>query len=328
MRICIVGVGGVGGYFGARLAAAGSDVLFAARGAQREAMARDGLRVRSPLGDVHIPKPHLLAEPAAEPPCDIILFCVKLWDTEAALDPVVPLLTEQGAVISLQNGVSAEAVIAARVGRDRVMGGLAQISARIVAPGVIEQTGSFARIQFGELDGHRSARGEALLAACTAAGVEATLSDDIVRDIWRKFVFLAPLAGVCARHRLPIGAIRGDPARRRDLEALVAETAAVGRAEGVALPADLERRILDSLDKLPAEMKPSMLHDLEAGRRLELDWLNGEIVRRGAALGIATPANAAVVAALALYADGRPREAETAPQNSVTVTDFPATDFR
>ena len=305
MKICILGAGGVGGYFGARLAADGNDVTFVARGAHRAAMAAKGLRVRSPLGDIHIEKPKVSEDPLEVGLCDIVLLCVKLWDSEPAADLVRRLLAHDTAVISLQNGVAAEELLSGLLGAQHVMGGVAQISAHIAEPGVIAHVGNFARLVFGELDGSSSWRQDGLLAACEAAGgIEARISRDINVEIWRKFVLLSPMAGACSLHRAPLGAVLADPARRRQLEALVAEAAAIGRAKGVALPPGTEDKAIAAYAGLPAEMKPSMLVDLEAGRRLELDWLTGAVVRLGRELGVATPESAKVYAALEPFALG------------------------
>ncbi|MGF1611165.1 MAG: ketopantoate reductase family protein [Kiloniellales bacterium] len=309
MKICIIGAGGVGGYFGARLAADGNDVTFVARGAHRAAMEAKGLRVRSPLGDIHIEKPKVLDDPLEIGLCDVVLLCVKLWDTEPAIELARRLLAHDTGVISLQNGVAAEELLAGALGPQHVMGGVAQISAHIAEPGVILHVGRLARIVVGELDGAPSWRQDGLLAACESAGaIEARASSNIKVDIWRKFVLLAPMAGACSLHRAPLGTVLADPARRRQLEALVAEAAAVGRAKGVALAPDTEDKTLAMIAGLPAEMKPSMLLDLEAGRRLELDWLTGAVVRLGRELGVATPESAAVYAALEPYALGGAKE--------------------
>jgi 2-dehydropantoate 2-reductase len=304
MKFAIVGAGGVGGYFGARLAADGNDVVFIARGAHRKAMTESGLKVLSPRGDILIEKPQLFDDPAATGLCDIILFCVKLWDTEEAAELVKPLLAHDTAVVPLQNGVVAVERLSEILGRQHLLGGVARIASVIEAPGVIRHSGTVARLIFGELDGLPSWRQECLLSACIGAGIDAQVADDITTEIWRKFVMLAPLAGAACFHRCPIGELPAVPERRALFEALVAETAAVARAKGAALGPATEVQVDQALDKFPPEMKPSMLHDLEAGRRLELAWLNGEVVRLGQELGIDTPANAKVVAALMPHAMG------------------------
>ncbi len=304
MRFLVFGAGGVGGYFGARLAAAGHDVAFIARGAQRRAMADKGLRVLSAKGDVLIEAPRVFEDPREAGPRDIVLLCVKMGDTRAAAEALRPALAEETAVVSLQNGVEAEDMLAEVLGPDRVMGGVAYIAAHIAEPGVILHGGEMARVAFGELDGAASPRQEALLVAFRDAGVDAEAPKEIQGRIWKKFALLAPLAGATCLGRCPVGGVRDDPGLEAKLAAMVAEVAALGRARGVGLEEGTEARILDQVDRLPPDMKTSMLHDLEAARPLELDWLNGAVVRLGRAAGIATPVNDEVVAALAPFASG------------------------
>ncbi len=304
MRFAVIGAGGVGGYFGARLAEAGHEVAFVARGAHKDAMKAQGLTVHSPLGDIHLPAPDVVDVPAAVGPREVVLFCVKLWDVPGAAEIVRPMLGSQSCVVPIQNGVSVADTLAGLLGADPVLGAVTQISASIEAPGVIRHHGDFARLIFGELAGGSSARVERLEAACQAAGIEARVSPDIAVDIWRKFIFLAAMAGATAFYRAPIGEIRDDPERWARLEAMVRETAAVGRAKGVALPEGLEQGSLGFLGKLPPAMKSSMQLDLERGRRLELEWLNGEVVRLGVELGVPTPETAAVFEALKPFALG------------------------
>ena len=305
MKFLIVGAGGVGGYFGARLAADGNDVTFIARGAHRRAMAEQGLRVTSELGDLHIEHPQLYDDPATTGLCDIILVCVKMWDTEAAAALIKPLLAHDSAMVSLQNGVEAEDLLAGVLGAEHVLGGVARIASAIEAPGVIRHTGTVARLIFGELDGLPSWRQECLLSACIGAEIEAEASSDIKTELWRKFVMLAPLAGAACFHRCNAGDLLAVPERRQLFDDLVQETAALARAKGAALGPATEIQVIRSLEAFPPEMKPSMLHDLEAGRRLELPWLNGAVVRLGEELGLKTPANAKVVEALEPDAGGR-----------------------
>ncbi len=304
MKYAIMGAGGVGGYFGARLVEGGDEVVFIARGAHKEAMKANGLTVHSPLGDIHLPNPEIVDDPEAAGFCDIVLFCVKLWDVPGAAEFVRPLLSHDSCLVPIQNGVSVTGTLSDLLGAERVLGAVTQISASIEAPGVIRHHGDFARLIFGELDGAGSWRCECLEAACTGAGIEARISPDIEVDIWEKFIFMAPMAGATTFYRGPLGDIRDDPERRARFEALLRETVAVGRAKGVALPDDIEARSLEFLRNLPREMRSSMQLDLERGRRLELEWLNGEVVRLGAELGVPTPENAAVYAALRPFAQG------------------------
>ena len=209
MRFVILGAGGVGGYFGARLAAAGNDVAFVARGAHGEAMARQGLRVRSALGDLHIAAPAVFADPAEAGPCDVLLLCVKTQDLAPLAETLRPHLSHHTAVVPLQNGVEAEDMLREALGPRFVMGGVAYIFAHIAEPGVIQHVGEIARLAFGELDGQGTARQEALLAACTAAGIGAEATDRIDDRIWRKFALLAPLAATTCLGRCPVGGCGG-----------------------------------------------------------------------------------------------------------------------
>ena len=308
MKIAIIGAGGVGGYFGARLAEAGHEVAFVTRGAHKDAMKANGLTVHSPLGAVHLPAPDVVDDPAAVGPREAVLFCVKLWDVPGAAEILRPMLSADSCVVPIQNGVSVTETLSGRLGVGPVLGAVTQISASIEAPGVIRHHGDFARLIFGELGGEpgagSSARLERLAAACQAAGIEARVSSDIAVDIWNKFIFLAPMAGATAFYRAPIGEIQDDPERWARLEAMVRETAAVGRAKGVALADDAEQDPLAFLGKLPPAMKSSMQLDLERGRRLELEWLNGEVVRLRRELGVPTPESAAVFEALEPFALG------------------------
>ncbi len=304
MKIAVLGAGAVGGYFGGRLAQHGCDVTFLARGAHLEAIASRGLAVESPLGDFVVHPARATAEPAEVGPVDAVLFAVKLWDTEAAGEAARPLVGPGTAVVSLQNGVDAEERLAEILGRAHVMGGVAQIAATIAAPGVIRHAGDFAKIFFGELDGARSARAEALLGAFRNAGIDATIADDIERAIWEKFVMLIGVSALTSVTRQAIGRVREDSDTRALLTEVMAETAAVGHAKGVALDEGIVAERLALIDTLPADMTASMANDLERGNRLELDWLSGAVVRIGGELGVATPANRFIYAALKAYAAG------------------------
>jgi len=233
-----------------------------------------------------------------------VLFCVKLWDVDAAAEQIRPLIARDTAVLPFQNGVTVEDRLSEILAPGNVMGATAQIAAAIERPGVIRHKGSMARLVFGERDGSASWRLDGLQAACESAGIEAKASREIDKEIWRKFVFLAPMAGATCFYRSPIGPILAESERRARLAALIAEAVAVGRAKGIDLAPDTAERTLGFMDGLPGDMKTSMLGDLEQGRRLELDWLNGEIVRLGRELDVATPENAAVTEALAPYAMG------------------------
>ena len=306
MRIAVVGAGGVGGGFGAALAKAGADVTFIARGAHLAAMKTAGLKIESPRGDVHLQPTQATDDPAAVGPVDIVLFCVKLWDVESAGKHIKPLVGPNTAVIPLQNGIDAPERLVPILGKQAVMGGVAQISASIVAPGVIRQVGTFMRMLFGELDGSRSQRGEAFLALCQKAGFDAMLSDQILSELWIKFILLATNASVMAVARQPIGKLRDDPDMRPQFVAAYNEVIAVGKARGVKLPANTLDMMLAFNAGAPPTMKPSMALDLERGNRIELPWLGGKVVELGRTLGVPTPTHALMYAALKPYVMGTP----------------------
>jgi len=306
MRIAVVGAGGVGGGFGAALAKAGADVTFIARGAHLAAMKRDGLKVQSPRGDTHLVPTKATDNPAEVGTVDIVLFCVKLWDIESAGEAIKPLVGSGTAVIPLQNGIDAAERLVPILGNNAVMGGVAQISASIIAPGVIQQVGTFMRMIFGELDGTRGKRAEEFLALCLKAGFDATLSDQIQTELWMKFVLLATNAGITAATRRPIGELRDDADIRPVMVTALWEVFEVGRAKGVPLPADAVEKILVFIGHAPPTMKASMALDLERGNRLELPWLNGKVVELGRQLGVATPTHAMIYAMLKPYVMGKP----------------------
>lgn len=306
LRVTVIGAGGVGGCFGARLAQGGCEVGFVARGAHLAALREDGLRVESELGDVHLPKVRASDDPAALGPADVVLLCVKLWDNEEAARAVRPMLGPETAVISLQNGVGKEDDLRQILGDRAVVGGTCYVAAKILRPGVIRQTGKMQRLVFGERDGKVSPRLESFLAACQRSGIEAEISADIQRAIWEKFVFVVGTSATTAPMRSTIGPIRDHPRTRAFLLEVMREAVAVGRAHGVQLAEDWAENRLAFCDGLPAAMTSSMHNDLAEGKRLELEWLSGSVVELGEAAGIPTPLNRAVRDILELHAQGRP----------------------
>lgn len=304
MRIAVIGAGGVGGAFGAALAKAGADVTFVARGAHLEAMRRNGLRIEGGRGETVINPAQATDDPATIGPVDFVMFCVKLWDVESAGEAIRSLVGPTTAVIPFQNGIDAPERLVAILGKQAVMGGVAQISATIAEPGVIRQTGTFMRLVFGELDGGQSARGEAFHALCQKAGFDSTHSKRIQTDLWLKFVLLATNSGFTAATRTAIGRLRDDPDIAPLMREAVAEAVAVGRARGVALPEDVVDRTMAGTAGLPAPMLASMAHDLLRGGRLELPWLSGKVVALGRDLGVPTPVHAMLYAVLKPFADG------------------------
>ncbi len=304
MRIAVMGAGGVGGYFGARLARAGHDVAFIARGRHLAAMRERGLTVRSASGDIRLDMPTVSDDPTSLGWFDVVLFAVKLWDTESAADAIRPLLAGGGVVIPFQNGVESIERIGAVVGAPQVMGGVAHIAATIAEPGVIAHTGQMARLRFGAVLRGQEAAARSFLDACAGAGIDAELVADIRRVLWEKFVFLAAMSGVTGATRQPIGAIRSDPDLRAVLEAAMREACAVGRARGIALADAFVAQQMVFADGLPAEMKSSMLNDLVAGNRLEAPWLSGEVARMAKEAGLAAPVNATLYAAVKPFCGG------------------------
>ncbi len=304
MRIAIMGSGGLGGYFGARLVQGGAaDVHFIARGKHLEAMRRDGLRIEGPE-PIHVKPLHATGDPAEVGVADVVLLCVKLWDTEQAIAQIRPMVGPDTAIISFQNGVLKDQYLRAAFDPHQLMGGVGYVATTIEAPGVIRQTGPMQRLVFGEFDGSRSPRGEALLAACLAGGIKAELSSQIVREIWQKYVFLVGLSGTTTTMRKPIGPIRANAQTRAFLHDVMHEVVAVARAHGVEVPEDYAQVRLQLADEVSPDMTSSMHHDLQRGNRLEVRWLSGGVVELGQAKGVPTPLNRAIADILALHAQG------------------------
>jgi 2-dehydropantoate 2-reductase len=307
MRIACMAAGAVGGYFGARLAAAGHDVFFIARGAHRDAMLKNGLVVESVHGDIHLPRPHVTDEPAEVGSVDIVLFAVKLWDTETAAAQAKPLLGPNTRVITLQNGVDSYERIAPIVGAERAIAGVTYVVTVIDRPGVIKQTSPIQLITCGTIDGRADASLAAFAEAGNTAGFTVTVSDNIERECWHKFIFLSATSGATAVTRSTMGPILADPDTRALFRNIMRETLAVGKAKGVALDEGFIDERMTFADRLPASMKASMANDLDRGNRLELDWLAGEVCRLGRELKVPTPVNDTIYAALKLYRMGSAR---------------------
>lgn len=301
MRVVVIGAGGVGGYFGARLAAAGADVSFIARGSHLLAIQADGLTVQSIRGDVQVRVP-ATDDPAAAGPADYVLVTVKSYDTEQVATFLPHLVTDATAVVSLQNGVDNEEKLAAAVGAERVVGGAAYIFATIAEPGVVQHTGGPASVVLGEWRGGSSSRVDALVEAFRTADVTAEVADDILAVLWSKFAFICAQAGTTAAVRLPIGDVLDVPGGRWLFRSLAAEVCAVAAAEDVALPDDLPDRHLAFAAGLEPGSYSSLHHDLVTGRRMELDSLLGEVFRRAGERGVAVPTSAAVHAVLEPWA--------------------------
>ena len=302
----MMGSGGLGGFFGGRLAHVGCEVSFVARGEHLRAMRENGLRVASAVhGDIVVKDARFSDDPAEIGVVDLVIVGVKLWDTEDAARAMRPMVGPETAVLSLQNGVTKDEILQQAFGEAAVMGGVGYVATRIARPGVIEQTGAIQRLVFGEYDGSRSERAEALLKFALAAGIDAQLSTDIRRSLWEKFVFLVGLSATTTSMRTTIWRVRTNPQTRAFLHDVMKEVVAVGRAHGVNLPEDYADERLAFADTVPPTMTSSMHHDLERGSRLELPWLSGGVVELGARVGVPTPLNRAVCDILALYAEGQ-----------------------
>ena len=306
MKIAMMGSGGVGGFFGGRLAKAGYDVSFIARGAHLKAMREHGLTIENEAqGDIHVPKVHATDDPASLGPVDLVILSVKLWDTESAAQSIKPIVGPTTGVLSLQNGVIKDEILRRVLPESAVMGGVCYVATHISRPGVIDQVGTMQRIIVGEYDGRASERATFLHEALAKSGVTAELASDVRKAIWEKYVFLVGLSATTTAMRSTIGPIRSNPRARAFLLELMREVVNVGRAHGVALAEDYAEARLKFADGLPADMTSSMAHDLERGNALEVNWLSGGVVKLGGEKGIPTPANSAVCDILALQAAGK-----------------------
>ena len=307
MRVAAMAAGAVGGYFGARLAAAGHDVAFIARGAHGDAIRRDGLRIESALGDLHLNDINVTDDPQQVGPVDLVLFAVKLWDTETAGEQTRPLLGAHTRVITLQNGVDSVERLAPILGDEHTIGGATYVVTNIAKPGVIRHTGSIARVRCGRLDRRPDAILAGYVEQMKRASIDITLAEDMLLDLWKKFVLLSGTSSITASTRQPLGVIRDDDDMRAFLFKLMHETLAVGRAAGIVFPQGFPAELENAVTGFSPAMKASMANDLEAGNRLELDWLAGKVVALGRKYAIATPAQEAVYAILKPYRMGRAR---------------------
>ena len=313
MKVAIYGAGGVGAYFGARLAQAGADVHLIARGEHLDALQRDGLRLESIHGDATLALP-ATDDPATIGECDYVLFCVKSFDTESAADTARPLVGDATAVISLQNGLDNEPALVEALGREHVMGGVAYILSTIAEPGVVEHTGGPASIVFGELDNERSERAERFLEWCERADIDATLSTDIQADLWEKAAFICALSGLTAAVRLPLGDLRDTPETWAFFRDVVAEVETVARTTGVDVRDDLVDHWVAFAEDLGADTYSSLHYDMTHGKPMELEALHGAIRRR------ADPNDVDVPAVDALYAILRPWARRNAGAGGATDT--------
>ncbi|MBI4591223.1 MAG: 2-dehydropantoate 2-reductase [Candidatus Rokubacteria bacterium] len=305
MKILVMGSGGVGGYFGAKLARAREAVTFMARGAHLEAIRTHGLRIKSTVEGEFAVRSPATDDPGTAGVADLVLFCVKSFDTEAAAQAIRAAVGPDTAVLSLQNGVDNEEKIGAIVGPGHVLSGAAYVFATIESPGVVAHSLG-GRIVFGELDGSDTPRSRRILHVLQGAGIDAECSPRIRQVLWEKYLFISAQSGLTALTRCPIGVIRSTPETRRLFRLILEELAALAKAAGIELPPETVDEIVAASDRLAPTVTSSLCHDLLHGRRLELEALQGHAVRLGERLGIPTPALFSVYAALRPFRDGAP----------------------
>lgn len=298
MRAAVLGSGGLGGYFGALLARAGHDVSFVARGAHLEALRANGLRIESPHGDFTVSPANATDDTAQIGPVDVVLFCVKTYDTETAAATLPPLIHDNTAVLSFQNGVESHEHIDRAVGPGHALAAPTHISSTLISPGLIRQSSPFRTTVVAEIRGPVSDRAQRIASLLAESGISATAAPDGLVPLWHKFIFLASSAGLTALARTPAAELYQSEAARGVLRAALEEAESVGRASGVAMDADIvERQYRFALNLAPG-LKASMHVDLERGRRLEIDALSGAVVRLGHKLSIPTPVHQTIFAAL------------------------------
>ncbi len=302
MRFLVAGTGGVGGYFGGLLARAGVDVWFLARGPHLQALSTTGLHVRSTDGDFVVPPGRMTGRAEDAGLCDVVLFCVKTYDTDTAARAVAPAVDGRTVVISLQNGIDSGDRLSVLLPHCTVYGGIAYVYATISAPGEVTETGGPRKIIFGPLDASvPDPRGERILDVCGAAGITATLSPSIRTDLWKKFVFISAVGGVTALTRLTLGEILSVPETRAMLEEAMRETAAVACAAGIALESSLIPGMFDTLKRFDNRSRSSLYYDLARGKPLEIEAFSGAVIRLGTRLGVPTPVHRVLYASLLPY---------------------------
>lgn len=298
MKILVMGTGGVGGYYGGLLAQQGNEVTFISRGAHLYAIRHEGLKVKSVHGDFTVAPADAIEDPSKLDPMDLVLFCVKTYNTDEAAEAIRPAVGPQTAVLSLQNGIDAAERIGKVVGVENVLGGTTWLSSAVESPGVIKQVSQFRRIVLGELGGGRSERVQSIYEALNQTGITVEVSEDIRKILWTKFVFIASASSLGSLTRLPIGEYRSIPETRNLVSSIMREVEALARAQGVQLDSDVIQKSLDFVDNAAPHIKPSMQLDVENGRRTELESMVGVIGRKGRELGVPTPAADFVYAAL------------------------------
>ncbi len=306
MRIAVIGAGGTGGYFGGLLARSGEEVSFLARGRQLEALRSTGLTVKSRLAGTFSLPVHATSDPPEIGLVDLVLFSIKMYDIGSALEGLHYLIGPQTVVLPIQNGIDAAEQIGQVVGMQHLIGGVASVTSQIESPGVIAQTAGPGSLDLGELAGGQSERTQHLLQVLQHAGISTTLSHDIRVALWAKFLFICAFSGVTALTRLTIGQVLACQETSDLLQGVVKEGEALARARGVALPDDMVERFSTMVKALEPWAKGSMAFDLLAGRRLEIEALNGTMVRLGEEHNIPVPFNFAIYAALKPYTNGAP----------------------
>jgi 2-dehydropantoate 2-reductase len=298
MKWIVLGPGAVGGYFGARLSAAGEDVSFLARGRTLSALRATGLRVDSVLGDVTLPTVKASDDPSELGVTDVVLLAVKGWQLESSLPAIEEFARRGATILPLLNGVEAEAILSSRIPRSQLMLGLCAILSTVVQPGHIHHFGMIPKFALGEIDNSQSPRALTMLAALKAAGVDAAIPPDIHVALWEKFMFIAGLGSVSAAARSPVGIVRSTPQTRSLLESAIREIHTLGRAAGVRLADDAIARTLSFIDSLPQDGTTSMQRDLAAGKPSELDLLTGSVVRLGRKHNVPVPIHETLYAVL------------------------------
>ena len=306
MKIAVMGAGAIGGYFGGRLAKAGFDVSFIARGAHLDVIRKNGLKVLSPLGDFTIHPATVTDDPAEVGPVDVILFMVKNYDTLRAAEQIRPLVGPDTAIIPFQNGVEARAMLSNVLGARHVLGGVAFIPASILEPGVIKHNAELAKLVFGEFDKQITPRAVAFLDALEKAGVTGEIPADISMVLWSKLMFLTSISAINCITRQPVGLVQSDGETIALYMDAMREVAAVAAAHGVSLGEEAIANNMALAKSFPPNNKTSMFQDLEAGRRLEIDYLSGAVVRLGREKGIETPIHRTAWVAIKPWINGPP----------------------
>jgi 2-dehydropantoate 2-reductase len=291
MRIVVVGTGGVGGYFGARLAQAGEQVTFIARGKHLQAIQTNGLQVYSVVQDMWLEKVQATDDPTQVGIADAILVSVKAWQVPEVAQMLQPMMGPETFVVPLQNGVEAPAQLAQVLGEDAVLGGLCWIVSFIEAPGIIRHTGVEPHVVFGELDNRRSQRVERLYQAFSHAEIKVEIPQDVQAAMWEKFIFITSMSGMGAITRVPVGIMRNLPQTRQMIEHTIDEIIAVGWEHQVRLTDDVFDRTMAFIDNMPPESTLSMQRDIMEGRPSELESQNGAVVRLGKEVNVTTPLN-------------------------------------